>query len=113
MKSYLIKKGKPPVSFYTIEEMASLCGRTRHAFLKLVQRGLLPDANYRSPSKVIKAGDNRGGKVEGDRLYSVEVLAPLLIEIFRGIKRGRQITIQQRARLIEAFEKEKKYYSNY
>lgn len=95
------------VKFYRISEMAALCGRTNKAFYKLIDRGIMPDANFRTPNRIIEKGHLRGSEMLGERLYSVDYLAPKLIEIFKTVKQGRTITIETKQALWEAFSYER------
>jgi hypothetical protein len=115
MIEMLVKEGKPPVKFYTVAEMAKKCGKSKHTFYKYVERGTMPDANYRKPANEIKRGERAGGMIEGERLYSVDILAPLLIKIFKDKKkvlRGRAISIETKQELFAAYAEEKDYYKN-
>lgn len=105
------KGEKGPVEFLTIKEMAALCGnRGTHSFMKLIKRGLMPDANYRTEGTVIGTGERVGTEVQGARLYSKNYLAPKLIEIFKTVYQGKKLTMDQRQKLAEAFTSEKKYF---
>ena len=106
------KIDKPKVEFLTVEETAKKCGRSRHAFLKLIARGILPDANFRTAPKVVKRGDKIGDVIKGYRLYSKDYLVPKLIVLFRSIKQGRAITMGQKKALADAFVYEKQFLEN-
>ncbi len=103
------KVGSTPVQFYTISEMAAKCGRSKHAFTKLIDRGILPDANIRSAPTVISKGDKAGTEVPGTRLYSVEYLAPGLIAFFKTVTQGKTISHDQKNEVIKLFQAEKKH----
>lgn len=104
------KDDKPKVAFLTIDETARLCGRGRAAFIKLIYRGLMPDANYRTKSKVMQKGEKRGEKIPGTRIYSKDFLVPKLVSIFKGISQGKSISMEQRKALSDAFIAEKNYF---
>lgn len=107
------KENKPPIDFFEIEEMADKCKRSKYTFYRLIERGIMPDANFRTPDRVIQRGVKRGKKLKGSRLYSSEFLAPKLISFFKGVKQGRTITHEQREELIKMFLEEKKFYEKY
>lgn len=105
-----ISRNKPAIEFLSLGELAEICGKSKEALKKLILRGILPDANYRSPK--IKAKD--GSDIEGYRLYSKDILVPKLSEyIKKNIHRGKLITIEQRSELIILFEEEREYFENY
>lgn len=125
---------KDPIEFLTLGEIAKLCDRSTEAFKKLIARGILPDANYRTPRVTIGRGEREGTKVAGYRLYSKEFLAPKLVKFFTDrkliiipatknkratrkyvykVSRGKLITIDQRAELLQMFQEERNHFSNY
>jgi hypothetical protein len=112
MKAFTIVPGAPPVEFLTLKELAKACGgRSRYAFEELMDRGIIPDANFRSPSRLIQRGDNMGQEVRGSRLYSKDFLVPKLVTIFKDIAQGKPITPQQRMDIATAFQEEKEFYT--
>jgi len=107
---YLLKiaRERPPIEFLSLGELAELCGKSKEALKKLIIRGILPDANYRTPK--VKSRD--GSMIEGYRLYSKNVLAPKLSKYIReNIHRGKLVTIEQRSALIILFEEEREHFS--
>jgi len=114
MIQMLIKANKPPVSFYSVSEMAKKCRRSKHLFYKMITNGHMPDANFRKPAKVITCGERKGEEIAGERLYSVDILAPKLIEIFKSksIKRGKPLPITIKQQLFDAYAYERSYYKN-
>ena len=97
-----------PIEFLTMGEVAKLCGKSTDALKKLTIKGILPDANFRTPKILIKRGENQGSYRDGYRLYSKDVLIPILVPYIRkNFKRGIQITREQRLALIEMFNKER------
>lgn len=109
---YILKitKEKPPIEFLSLGELAEICGKSKEALKKLIFRGILPDANFRTPRIKSKTGD----MIEGYRLYSKDILVPKLSEyIKKNIHRGKLITIEQRSELINLFEEEREYFNNY
>ena len=107
------KEEKPRVEFLTIGELSELCGRTTYALRKLVQKGILPDANFRLPEGTNKYNIAVGKEPGGIRLYSKEILVPRIVKVFKGIKRGKAITIDQKKELLQAFMYEKFYFESY
>ena len=105
MTKELVLGGKV-YTFYTLASLGrvirqrtkngGLRPRSRSSFLKLIDRGIIPDANFR---------DEQDG-----RLYSKDVLVPALKEIFKGIGQGRAITIEQKMEIVAAFEDERRYF---
>ena len=106
------KTDKPQVEFLTISEVTKLCGRSKHSFIKLIDRGIMPDANFRTANKKIKRGLNKGNTIKGDRLYSKDFLVPKVVKIFKEIQQGKVITPEQRLELCTAFVDERNYYIN-
>jgi len=100
-----------PVNFLTMGEVAHLCGKSTDSLKKLTLRGILPDANFRTPKIKIKRGDNQGTEREGYRLYSKDFLVPILVPyIKKNFKRGILITREQRLELITMFSEERDFY---
>lgn len=98
----------PPIEFLTIGELAGLCGKSKDALKKLTDRGILPDANFRTPRIEIKRGEGLGKTREGYRLYSKDVLIPKLVPyIKKNFKRGILITRDQRLELLNMFREER------
>lgn len=101
------------VRFATIGELAWACGkRSKHTFYKLIESGVLPEANYRLPRQPNKHGQKSGEVMAGTRLYSVDVLMPKLVSIFATIRQGVQITHDQRNALQLAFAAEREEVAN-
>jgi len=86
----------------TISELAKALGRSTETIRKFEKRGILPRSNYRLPSTVRE----NGVRIEGVRLYTKQ-LADTLVDIFKGITQGRQITDEQKNLIREAFINEK------
>lgn len=108
------KEDKPKVAFFTMCELAKYCGREDSTFRKYVQRGILPDANFRKPdTSYYQKNAVTKTVVPGARLYTAEVLAPKLRAIFKKIKRGRSITIEQKREIIKAFNDELRFFETY
>ena len=102
------KAGAKPVEFLTMGEVAKLCKKSRDALKKLTDRGILPDANFRTPNILVKSGGRQGQFIEGYRLYSKDILVPKLVPyIKKNIKKGVLITREQRLELIEMFKEER------
>lgn len=111
-RNYTIQAGKNPVPMVTLAELAWHCGkRSKLTLLKLITLGVMPDANYRLPRKPNTRGALAGQNIPGQRLYSLNVLVPVVSRIFEDIKQGRQITHDQKNALIQAFVDEKKHFS--
>lgn len=101
-------KNSEPIEFLTMGEVAKLCGKSTDALKKLTQRGILPDANFRTPKIAIKKGSSQGNLRDGYRLYSKHTLVPILAPyIKKHFKRGVLITREQRLELIEMFNNER------
>lgn len=102
------KAGAKPIEFLTMGEVAKLCKKSRDALKKLTDRGILPDANFRTPNILVKSGERQGQFIEGYRLYSKDILVPKLVPyIKKNIKKGVLITREQRLELIEMFNEER------
>ena len=98
-----------PIEFLTMGEVAKLCGKSTDALKKLTQKGILPDANFRTPKILINRGERQGQYREGYRLYSKEFLVPILAPyIKKHFKQGIQITREQKLELITMFNNERK-----
>lgn len=99
---------KKPVNIYgrlrkvvTISELAKMVSRQTITLRKYEERGILPPANFRMPSKKTKSGKAH----LGDRLYTLE-LAVRLKEILGGVSQGVPITDEQKRLIREAFQNE-------
>ena len=93
-----------PVEFLTIGEVAKLCNKSTDALKKLTQRGILPDANFRTPTTYT----NDGKEIEGFRLYSKDYLVPELVDfIKKKVRRGVTITVEQKTELYDMFGRER------
>jgi len=102
-----------PIEFLSMGEVADLCKKSKEALKKLTERGILPDANFRSPKVLVKRGDRKGEYIDGYRLYSKDFLVPKLVSfIKKNISRGKQVTLEQRSELINMFKEEREYYAN-
>lgn len=107
------KPDAPPVEFLTLGELAELCGKSTDTLRKLTKRGILPDANFRTPPTIVKNGADQGKEIEGYRLYSKEYLIPKLVPyIKKNIKQGIMITREQRLDLINMFNEERSQILN-
>lgn len=96
--------------FLTMGELAELCGRSRESIKKLTEKGILPEANFRTKSVTIKKGAKTGQQIRGYGLYSKDFLAPMLAEFLKEeISRGKQITIEQKSKLMTMFESEREH----
>lgn len=105
-KSKTVALGSSTHEFLTVAGLAGvlryktknggLKARSRDALLKLIDRGIMPDANFRD--------------AQDGRLYSKDVLVPALREIFKGIGQGKAITIAQRQEILQAFDDERKFF---
>tara|TARA_Y100000034_G_scaffold29728_1_gene36173 strand:+ start:49882 stop:50223 length:342 start_codon:yes stop_codon:yes gene_type:complete len=101
-----------PVEFLTLKELATECGRSREGLKKMIKRGILPEANFRTPSRVISRGENEGERMLGYRLYSSEVLVPRLANFIKNeIKQGVRITSEQKCELLMMFNEELDYFT--
>ena len=97
-----------PVEFLTMGEVALLCGKSTDALKKLTQKGILPDANFRTQKILIKNGERQGEYIDGYRLYSKNFLVPKLAPyIKKNIMQVIQITRHQRLDLIDMFNEER------
>lgn len=96
-----------PVEFIGVKELATLCGKTSAALIKMTQKGLIPDANFRSPEVVVRKGLYAGSTLKGNRLYSLKVLAPVIVPLISSIKWGVTTPTETKLALIEAFKMEK------
>ena len=99
------------VVFISIGELAELAGRKRVTIRKLIENGIMPDANFRTPRCKINKGLRKGEFIEGYRLYSKDFLAPKLVKFLKEeVTQGKKITIEQRLKLIKLFQEERDYY---
>ena len=111
--SLIVKADKDPVEFISLGELAKLCGKSREAIKKLTERGIMPDANFRSPKVLIRKGEKKGQYIDGYRLYSKTFLVPKLVPFIKSnISRGKLVTLDQRAKLISMFQSERDYFIN-
>lgn len=99
-----------PIEFLSIGEVAELCNRKKVSLVKLTARGIMPEANFRTPPSQIKRGLRKGQYIKGYRLYSKEFLVPRIVEFMKGVVQGKQITLEQRSELITMFQKEREFY---
>ena len=94
-----------PIEFLTIGEVAKLCNKSTDALKKLTQRGILPDANFRTPPIKTKNGE----ETDGYRLYSKDFLVPKLVDFLKNkVSQGVTITHEQQTELYEMFSEERK-----
>lgn len=100
-----------PIEFLSLGELAKLCGKSKEAFKKLTERGIMPDANFRTPKALIKRGKKKGQYIKGYRLYSKDFLAPKMVEFMKGVSRGKQITLEQRSELMTMFQQEREHFN--
>ena len=109
MPTYLkLPNNEEAVEFINLKELASLCGKSKEAFKKLMRRNLFPECNFRKPSKRrYKSGE----KVKGDRLYSKNFLAPKIAEIMSEVDRGKKITLEQQTKLLIIFREEREHFN--
>lgn len=112
--SYFLKLSaneiEQPIEFYSLGELAKLCGKSKEALKKLTERGIMPEANFRTPKSLIRKGKKEGQYIKGYRLYSKEFIAPKIIKFMRGVSRGKQITLEQRSELMSIFQEERDYF---
>jgi hypothetical protein len=112
MKILYLSKDFPSECFYSLNEVAKSCGRTRHAFLKLISRGIMPDSNFRGTKKIIHSTstvDRIGKVIPGERLYSILIVADL-VSFFRQVHKGKKINYEQKEKLIRIFLNERKHF---
>ena len=99
------------VEFITLGELAELSGKSKHSLLKLIERGIMPDANFRTPDKQVKHSPNPDRVIRGNRLYSLEVIVPTLSSYLRdNITQGKKITYEQQVELMDIFQKEREHF---
>jgi DNA-binding transcriptional MerR regulator len=91
----------------TIKELSDMLGIDTSTIRKYEQRKILPQANYRFPSKK----DKNDKVILGVRIYTL-TLAKELQNIFANVKRGVKITEQQQQDIRNAFIKEKTTTTN-
>ena len=109
--SLSLPNSSEPVEFITLGELAKKCGKKKDTLIKLINRNILPDANFRTGGITIKKGDRAGEVMLGHRLYSRDYLTPKLVRyIKKNIKRGSLITIEQESELATLFEDERKHF---
>jgi len=98
--------GGKEVTFVTINEIAKKCKRKSDSLIVLEKKGVLPEANYRSPTYTSLTG----ALIKGKRLYSVQ-LAEKLIPIFcLKIKQGIKIDVLVVNELKILFNNESSYF---
>lgn len=99
-----------PIEFVSMGELANICGRSKHTIKKLIERGIMPDANFRTPKALIKRGEKKGEYILGYRLYSKHFLAPKIAKFMEGVSRGKQVTPEQKSELVSIFQSEREYF---
>lgn len=97
-----VKYGDQIVEVLTIGALAKEINRTPAYLRKMIERGLLPEANLRTAGGQSKSGE----QVEGNRLYSRELVTELKT-VFQNVKQGREMSIEQKQAIFQAFENEK------
>lgn len=108
-----LKAGGTVIHFLTMGELADYCGKSKESLKKLTERGIMPEANFRTPKVAIKKGLKKGKLLEGYRLYSRDFLAPKIVEFMKNeVKQGQQITLEQRIKLMNMFQEEREYLLN-
>lgn len=108
------KEYKPKVDFYTLAELAHVCGLAPGSFRKYIQKGIIPDANFRKPGReYFNKSLNAKVTVAGARLYTVGSLAPKLKAVFSQVKQGRSMTVEQKQLIIKAFQEERLFIEQY
>lgn len=90
------------VTFYTISEVAKAAGKTPAAIRKLIERGILPEANFRSKSNV----ERDGVPVPGTRLYSAAIYDDLIAWL-KSVKRGSKINDDMLHTVVLLFDQER------
>lgn len=106
-----LKPGGDSYEFLTMGELADLMGRSKDSLKKLTEKGIIPDSNFRTKKVLINTGARKGEYIEGYRLYSKDFLAPMLVDFFKEeVRQGKQITIEQKSKLITMFEMERDHF---
>lgn len=99
------------VEFITLGELAELSGKSKYSLLKLIERGIMPDANFRTPDKQVKHSADPNRVIRGNRLYSSEVIVPSLSAYLRdNIMQGKKITYEQQVELMNIFQLEREHF---
>lgn len=99
------------VTFYTIAEVAKASSKSTHALRKLMERGLLPEANFRSQGIQIHTGARAGEQIMGARLYSEAIFGDL-VRWLKSIKQGRKITPEMEGVIRALFASERTKITN-
>ena len=94
------------VTFYTISEVAKASGKEGCTIRKLIERGLLPEANFRSTKTVIRVGNRAGESIPGVRLYS-EAIYEDLTRWLRSVRKGSKITPEMSLEVTRLFKSER------
>ena len=107
MSKLVLRVGGANHEFVTLGELAKMSGKTTDSMKKLIKRGLIPDSNLRTPPKKITYGERIGELIEGDRIYSLNILVPVLVPLLKSITQGKRITIEHKVKIYDAFEMER------
>lgn len=100
MLSITIKDTK--VVFYTLYELASKCERLPQSLRKLEKKGILPEANFRTPDETFDDFKRRG-----KRLYSEALVEEIALIFSNEVRKGVTISEDTKIKLRIAFKKEK------
>jgi hypothetical protein len=98
MRRRVMKLGNVVKQVLTISEFAKVIGRSVETVRKMEDRGIMPQSNYRMPPY-------KDGR-QGPRVYTLD-LALSIKSVMEEVSQGREITLEQRAKIASAFENEK------
>ena len=107
MNKLVLSVGGVKHDFITLGELAKLSGKTSDALKKLMKRGLLPDSNLRTPPSKVTSGERIGETIEGNRIYTVNIIVPILVPLLKQITQGKKIEKKLQLEIYEAFEIER------
>lgn len=107
MKIYKFKINGSLVECVTIKGLADMAKRKPISIRKLIQSGVLPEANFCGTPVVWTKGEKAGETVKGQRYYTMALADMVAAYIKSNFVSGRTITEKQKLHLKKLFEKEK------
>lgn len=85
----------------TLGELATMVGKDKSTMFKHIERGILPEANFRMPEVELSNGEMR----KGARIYTFDLCIKVK-EVYSDITQGKKVTEKQKAELIKIFNGE-------
>lgn len=107
MKRYNYEVNGKEVECITILGLAQMSNRSAIAIRKMIEKGILPEANFRGTPVLFSRGVNAGVTFKGQRLYSMELAHDLSKYIKSNLRRGSKVTDRQKLNIQKIFEIER------